>query len=243
MKDWFHGDNEHDYGAPALDKLTRCYEAHPALPLGTYAIYGGSCIHPAVNDANIYVGLDRGMASGLVFPWQGGIEVCYPITDMAAPKNPETFKQLVTWISNQLDAGKKIHVGCIGGHGRTGTLLAALARVVLDEEDAITYVREQYCTHAVESAEQVRFLHTHFGIKKVKGYKEFSGDVRGYGKHYDPKEYDKHYEPTPHKSQVTPHGSVKTYEYGKSGKYSSTPSKSYTLIEPAPSPRNIWRMP
>ena len=40
-----------------------CYQSHPALKLpGTeLVIYGGSCISPAVKDADVYIGFDAGM--------------------------------------------------------------------------------------------------------------------------------------------------------------------------------------
>lgn len=44
---------------------------------------------------------------------------------------------------------------------------------MMGEEDAITYVRKNYCQKAVESKSQVEFLHKHYGIKKVGGSKEF----------------------------------------------------------------------
>ena len=37
--------------------------------------------------------------------------------------------------------------------------------------DAIAYVRKHYCHKAVESAEQVKFLGKHFGIKEAQGAK------------------------------------------------------------------------
>jgi len=42
-------------------------------------------------------------------------------------------------------------------------------------QDAIAYVRANYCVKAVESSEQVKFLVKHFGITSVAGAKEHSG--------------------------------------------------------------------
>ncbi len=147
-----------------------CRETHPALPLGDgLVIYGGSCIKPVVKDADVYIGFDGGMDfTKRHFPWNQGEEVYFKITDGQAPGNVEEFKKLVEWTAQQLMIGKKVHAGCIGGHGRTGTFFAALASVMLSEEDAITYVRENYCKKAVESQVQINFLHKHFGIKKAK---------------------------------------------------------------------------
>lgn len=54
-----------------------------------------------------------------------------------------------------------VEVGCIGGHGRTGTVLACMA--VLSEpeftpEEAIAFVRTAYCHHAVETRDQEWFV-------------------------------------------------------------------------------------
>ena len=47
-------------------------------------------------------------------------------------------------------------------------VLAALARIILDEKDAVTYIRENYCSKAVESSEQINFLFKYYDIKKVE---------------------------------------------------------------------------
>jgi protein-tyrosine phosphatase len=56
-------------------------------------------------------------------------------------------------------AGERVEVGCLGGHGRTGTALACLA--VLSGHppgDAVAWVRATYCAHAVETPEQEAFV-------------------------------------------------------------------------------------
>lgn len=153
-----------------------CYHGHKPLKLpGTdLVIYGGSCISPAVTDADVYIGFDSGMKmTARSYPWKQGTEFLFRIRDMAAPDNPAEFTKLVKWVRKQLEDGKKVHVGCIGGHGRTGTFLAALV-ADFGETDAITYVRQHYCQKVVESTEQVNFLHEHFGVKKIGGSKSHS---------------------------------------------------------------------
>ena len=41
---------------------------------------------------------------------------------MEAPSNVARFKKLVTWVCTQLQDGKTVHIGCIGGDGRTGEI-------------------------------------------------------------------------------------------------------------------------
>ncbi|MFJ9950394.1 protein-tyrosine phosphatase family protein [Kitasatospora sp. NPDC091207] len=56
-------------------------------------------------------------------------------------------------------ASERVELACAGGRGRTGTALACLA--VLDgvpAAEAVTYVREHYDRHAVETPWQRRFV-------------------------------------------------------------------------------------
>jgi len=168
-----HNRNLIDFGGQ--EKYTqRCYHKHPPLKLpGTkFVIYGGSCSSPIIKDADIYIGLCHTMnQTERRFPWVKGEEIYFPIADMGVPKDVENFKALVTWTKSQIEAGAKVHVGCIGGHGRTGTFLSALVSLY-GEKDAICYVRKHYCHKAVECKVQVEFLGLHFGVTKADGYKD-----------------------------------------------------------------------
>lgn len=158
----------------------RCYYSHPPLELkisegGTKFVYGGSCSSPIHDDAHIYVGLDWGMKEhSQRFPWVLGAAIHYEITDNQPPKNADEFRELVDWLADEIRAGKKVHIGCIGGHGRTGLVLSALVSVLTDEQDQIMYVRKNYCKKAVESKSQVDFLVKHYGCKEVTGSKAHS---------------------------------------------------------------------
>lgn len=156
---------------------TPCHDSHPPLPIvmggKTYLIYGGSCIHPKEKDMDVFIGLDSGMSrTSRQYPWHEGVEFLYPIIDRKTPSNLPEFKKMLDFITESLVDGKKVFVGCIGGHGRTGIVLSALVQLMSQNEDAITYVRENYCKKVVETKEQVDWLHEHFGIKKVQGAKE-----------------------------------------------------------------------
>lgn len=142
----------------------RCYESHPAILIGGHSVYGGACSRPVVLDADIYVGLDAGFRpSAKSYPWVTGESFLYYIQDMTAPSDVDTFKALIKWLATNIKAGKKVHIGCIGGHGRTGTVLAALVAHMDNHADPIAYVRKNYCPKAVESQEQVDFLKLHYG--------------------------------------------------------------------------------
>jgi hypothetical protein len=164
-----HGYGLNDFG------LGKCALSHPALVIGDHKIWGGSCVAPAITDCDVYIGFDRGMGlTAKRFPWTSGHEFLFPIPDMGVPATVPTFRALVKWTAQQLEEGLKVHCGCIGGHGRTGTFLAALVKEMTGNEDAIEYVREHYCKKAVESNEQIAFLVKNFGIKSTKANKVWS---------------------------------------------------------------------
>lgn len=168
-------DADRDWGAvdAVKPRLTpRCYESHPRLALGGGTFIGGSCTYPVLDTADVYVGLEHGMKhSSAQYPWapaaSGPIGVQFPITDMAAPKDAPNFIAMIGWLAERLAEGKTVHVGCMGGHGRTGVVLSALVKQVTGNADATAWVREHYCKKAVESTAQVKFLSKHFGINEV----------------------------------------------------------------------------
>lgn len=182
-----HGYLDYSKKGSKFDSYKQCYHTHPVLLLGGGKLIGGSCISPVTEDADVYIGLDMGMRVVRSYPWETNIvQVAFPINDMQAPKDAAQFKKLVEWTCNQLQQGKTVHAGCIGGHGRTGTLFAAIFNVLNGDKDATTTVRKLYCKKAVESSVQIDFLHKHFGITKVSGTKShygLSGGLSGYGKH------------------------------------------------------------
>jgi protein-tyrosine phosphatase len=55
--------------------------------------------------------------------------------------------------------GERVEVGCLGGHGRTGTALACLAVLTgTPPAEAVAWVRTAYCHKAVETDEQRAFV-------------------------------------------------------------------------------------
>jgi hypothetical protein len=157
---------------------SKCAHKHPPLKFVVgdheYTVYGGACGDPIHTGLDIYVALDHGTANDpRAYPWHGSRQFIYfPISDMSVPKDAIEFKLMVEWLADQITAGKSVHIGCLGGHGRTGMVLAALVRMMAGEEDAITYVRDHYCQKAVETSEQAKWLNKNFGIKVVNGYKD-----------------------------------------------------------------------
>jgi hypothetical protein len=95
---------------------------------------------------------------GDAFPASASIKI-YHWPDFGAVEVNE-LSGLVEWITKQLEEGKTVDVGCLGGHGRTGAILAAtVVRLEgLSGADAVAAVRQRYCEEAVEGDKEVHML-------------------------------------------------------------------------------------
>jgi hypothetical protein len=172
-------DNDGKYKAPSGP---RCHVSHPVIKIGGGELVGASCSNPR-EGFDVYIGLDGSMnLDDAAYPWAEHRKehVHYPITDMKAPSDPESFKKMVDWLCNQLQEGKKVHAGCIGGHGRTGTLFAAIA-ARFGHKDCIAWAREHHCKKAVESQSQIDFLVKHFGALPAKPTKSYTSTAPSTG--------------------------------------------------------------
>lgn len=152
----------------------RCHVTHEPIPISNGVFVGGACSTPRTG-YDIYVNLD-GYSHTLVSSkvWDGEAPITnlkYIIQDMGVPTDPSDFKKFIKWLCIQLKEGKKIHVGCIGGHGRTGLVLAAIL-AQLGDTDSIATARTKHCKKAVESEKQVNFLVRHWGVKSQPAVKK-----------------------------------------------------------------------
>jgi len=79
--------------------------------------------------------------------------------DFKSPLFPDIA---VKQIMDALDLAETqiVEIGCIGAHGRTGTILAcmAVAKLGIDSIEAIDFVRSNYCDMAVETSSQETFI-------------------------------------------------------------------------------------
>ena len=79
--------------------------------------------------------------------------------DYKTPRNHEAAADAIIEAYGRACEGWRVETGCIGGHGRTGTVLACWSVLAgLTPVDAMAYVWENYCKEAIESKAQVRFI-------------------------------------------------------------------------------------
>ena len=91
--------------------------------------------------------------------WKTGFRgeiLYYPISDYDILPD-DVLRQLVDAIVMRLNAGTKVGLFCMGGHGRTG-YIAATVLGVLGYEDPIGFIRAHYCSLAIETNEQVEHI-------------------------------------------------------------------------------------
>jgi hypothetical protein len=111
-------------------------------------------------------------------------DVDVPTQDFSVPNKKHLLRGLDKTLTAILE-GESVYVGCMGGIGRTGLFLAALAKV-LGYDDPIGHVRQHYRSHAVETKEQeqyiidldVRWLRLKFWLK-VRCYKALNRGIWG----------------------------------------------------------------
>ena len=75
--------------------------------------------------------------------------------DFGLPADSEIAADQIISAFERAKAGERVEVGCVGGLGRTGTVLACMAILAgVPADDAVTWVRTHYHPRAIETAEQ-----------------------------------------------------------------------------------------
>jgi hypothetical protein len=79
--------------------------------------------------------------------------------DFGLPEDPDVAARQIATAFDRARRGELIEVGCLGGCGRTGTVLACMAVLAgVPSWDAVTWVRTAYRPEAVETAEQEEWV-------------------------------------------------------------------------------------
>ena len=89
-------------------------------------------------------------------PWDHGY-IDWP--DFGVPADGDAVAGALRAVLERARSGQDVEVGCLGGHGRTGTALSCLAALAgHPASDAVAWVRSGYCAKAVETPEQEAFI-------------------------------------------------------------------------------------
>lgn len=79
--------------------------------------------------------------------------------DYGVPADAEAAATEIVRAFDRARAGELVEVGCLGGRGRTGTVLACMAVLAgVPAVDAVEWVRETYVPEAVETAAQAQWV-------------------------------------------------------------------------------------
>ncbi|MGQ0680392.1 MAG: protein-tyrosine phosphatase family protein [Actinomycetota bacterium] len=102
------------------------------------------------------------VSSGLACPVSHAGEpglIIFPWRDWSVPEDPALLRKVLLWLLDEIQKGKMVEIGCIGGHGRTGTALACLLVLQgVPGKKAIRRVRRDYCELAIESQRQLELI-------------------------------------------------------------------------------------
>jgi hypothetical protein len=94
-------------------------------------------------------------------PWPHE-HVAWP--DFGVPVDADELRASLQQLLDRARGADIVEIGCVGGHGRTGTALACLAVLTgTPADEAVDWVRANYCSSAVETQEQGIFVET-FGM-------------------------------------------------------------------------------
>jgi Protein-tyrosine phosphatase len=79
--------------------------------------------------------------------------------DFGLPAEPQRATDQIRAAFERARGGERVEVGCAGGLGRTGTVLACMAILAgVPSAEAVAWVRENYDERAVETAQQEEFV-------------------------------------------------------------------------------------
>jgi hypothetical protein len=95
-----------------------------------------------------------------------GVHAWLPILDFMVPSDKVMVKRVMRETLRAMLEGKQVFIGCMGGIGRTGLLMALLVKMA-GHPKPVQYVRAHYDSHAVETEKQVRFIRE-FDVSEVQ---------------------------------------------------------------------------
>lgn len=87
-----------------------------------------------------------------------GLEVYHsPIIDFGLP-SANQMDSIMAYVQTCVDNNKNVLIHCMGGYGRSGTVMGCYAQKYLNVENPIQYVRDVRGEDAIETEEQEEFV-------------------------------------------------------------------------------------
>ena len=158
---------------PGSSTYSSCKHDRQAVPLeNNLSIYASAyrdvkyCTDEKV-DIGVYMydswGTGILVTPGLEVPWAPEVLTQQVLLDWPDFGIPDLeyipLVDIIRWMLDQLAAGKHLETGCMGGHGRTGTMLACiLVAQGVPPGTALVRVRKDHCSKAVENEKQGQFV-------------------------------------------------------------------------------------
>lgn len=84
--------------------------------------------------------------------------------DFGVPTDAAVADREIVAAFDRARRGEAVEVACVGGHGRTGTVLACMAILAgVPTTEAVEWVRSTYCRRAVQEPGQQYWVENRFG--------------------------------------------------------------------------------
>jgi hypothetical protein len=201
VKPWWESDDyQYSYGSSWY--VSNCHKGNiEVFSIDGITVFGGGDTRGAdYNSVDVILDLANVMDTDWTFPahWDlkakssNALIANMYIRDFSAPGEPADFwYSLWDQLIKERDAHKgklDVLVACMGGHGRTGTVLCCLALVsgawTSNDVDVVEWVRKRYCDEAIESVKQITYLEDTFQVKidSTSAKSSYSSSYTGSGK-------------------------------------------------------------
>jgi len=165
-----------------ISKFRKQCESHRLIKVLNGAISGGRSYRQA-RKSHLWIVLDACCLEDFVTIWDTQDEIrakidhqriiYMPIEDRKTPKSNESLDKVLKVMYTYLKAGKRVHVSCIGGHGRTGMVIGCfLGKYCKEISNPVEYIRKNYCDKAVETYFQHALVNKYAGLP-LPDYREY----------------------------------------------------------------------
>ncbi|HEX8966595.1 MAG TPA: protein-tyrosine phosphatase family protein [Chloroflexota bacterium] len=85
--------------------------------------------------------------------------------DFGVPRDTSIASREINAAFERARAGQRVEIACVGGHGRTGTVLACMAILAgVPVSQAVEWVRSTYCRRAVQEPAQQYWIEHRFAV-------------------------------------------------------------------------------